>query len=338
MLNLISSKTYLPTTVPKKKNKFLRLFCLCCDYGLYLFNNLNKFNMSTAKQITVQIVNAFVDHDLGGNPAGVVLHADNLTTAEKQKLAAQVGLSEIAFVSSSKQAAFKLDFFTPNRQIAHCGHATIATFSYLSQLGQIPDPHSSKETIDGTREIILQGDLAFMEQKTPKYFPIDQQKVLQSLHLSENDLIDKQGISIVNTGNSFAIIPVASQDVLRALQPDFDLIQAISEEYDLIGYYLFCTQPSTTERDVSTRMFAPRYGIQEEAGTGMAAGPLAAYLYDKMGIKKDQFLIEQGWFMENPSPSLIQVELTIGDGSITKIMAGGKGIAMRSVIVEIAQA
>lgn len=281
------------------------------------------------------MVSAFVDHNLGGNPAGIVLNADELTTQQKQQLAAKIGLSETAFVSSSKQAAFKLDFFTPNKQIAHCGHATIAAFSYLSQLGKIPHPHSSKETIDGTREVVLKGELAFMEQRSPKYLAVDQQKILQSLHLTESDLLENQHISIVNTGNSFAIIPVANQHILSTVKPDFKLIQEISEEYDLIGYYLFCPQASTTERDATTRMFAPRYGIQEESGTGMAAGPLAAYLYDKMGIKKDQFLFEQGWFMEKPAHSLIIVELTTEGEAITKIMAGGKGIPLRSMVVEI---
>ncbi|WP_245823732.1 PhzF family phenazine biosynthesis protein [Photobacterium proteolyticum] len=46
---------------------------------------------------------------------------------------ASFGLSETAFVSQSDVADFKLAFFTPNRRIAHCGHATIATFSCLTQ-------------------------------------------------------------------------------------------------------------------------------------------------------------------------------------------------------------
>jgi PhzF family phenazine biosynthesis protein len=89
--------------------------------------------------IQVQIVNAFTDNDLGGNPAGVVLDADELNAQQKISIAAKVGLSETAFVSSSNSAAYKLDFFTPTRQIAHCGHATIATFSYLRQLNRIKE-------------------------------------------------------------------------------------------------------------------------------------------------------------------------------------------------------
>jgi PhzF family phenazine biosynthesis protein len=120
-------------------------------------------------EVVVQIVNAFIDGDSGGNPAGVVVDANMLTSAQKLAVAQQVGLSETAFVSASNAAAIKLEFFTPTRQIAHCGHATFATFSLLRQLGVISDGPSSKETIDGNRDILLKGDMAFMEQRAPRY-------------------------------------------------------------------------------------------------------------------------------------------------------------------------
>lgn len=120
-------------------------------------------------KIDVQLINAFVEGDSGGNPAGVVLDADALSDAQKQQIAQRVGYSETAFVSASASADFKLDFFTPTRRIAHCGHATIATFSYLTQLGRVTGTQTSKETIDGNRAIELRGELAFMEQTAPVY-------------------------------------------------------------------------------------------------------------------------------------------------------------------------
>jgi predicted PhzF superfamily epimerase YddE/YHI9 len=58
----------------------------------------------------------------------------------------------------------------------------------------------------------------------------------------------------------------------------------------------------------------------------MAAGPLACYLYDQLQIQKEQFLIEQGHYMSPPSPSVIQVKLSLQDHRITGLMAGGKGV------------
>ena len=308
--------------------------------GVLYLNGLDtkkNFQMNSFQKIEVKIVNAFVDNGKGGNPAGIVLNADELTSEQKLKIASKVGLSETAFVSKSKSADFKLDFFTPTRQIAHCGHATIATFSYLAQLNLIKSQSSSKETIDGRREILIQGDLAFMEQKPPIYKGLQdrKEKILESLGLTEKNILMNAPISIVDTGNAFAIIPVANDDILKNIIPDFDLIKEISEELDLIGYYVFCTQTNNAARDVNTRMFAPRYGIEEEAGTGMAAGPLACYLFDILGLKKERILIQQGWFMKQPSPSLIIVDLSLDNGKITKIMAGGKGISMTSLTVEI---
>ncbi len=105
----------------------------------------------TVRQVTVEIVHGVVDGGAGGNPAGVVLDADELGEQDMQTVAARVGMSETAFVSESKTEGFKLDFFTPNRLIAHCGHATIAAFSHLDALGRIPNPNTSKETVDGPK-------------------------------------------------------------------------------------------------------------------------------------------------------------------------------------------
>jgi PhzF family phenazine biosynthesis protein len=295
--------------------------------------------MDKLQTVEVQILNAFVDNGKGGNPAGVVLDADHLTNSQKLKIAKAVGLSETAFVSSSDTADFKLDFFTPNKQIAHCGHATIATFSYLSELGKLPNPLTSKETIDGIRKITTADGLAFMEQKSPSYIDVSHKKkeILASLNLNEKDLLPNAAISLVNTGNSFFIIPIADSETLKNIVPNFDLIAELSEEFDLIGYYVFTLDAESKDRDVTTRMFAPRYGIEEEAGTGMAAGPLACYLHDKLEIKKNKFFIQQGKYMNLPSVSLIIVELDIKNDVIVGLMAGGKGISVTKKFIQIAE-
>lgn len=118
-------------------------------------------------KIDIPIINAFVDEHKGGNPAGVVLDAQQYSQDQKQRIAASIGLSETAFVSPSSVADFKLEFFTPTRQIAHCGHATIATFCYLRQIGLLPNDQTSKETIDGRREILMQGDMPTWNNRRP---------------------------------------------------------------------------------------------------------------------------------------------------------------------------
>ncbi len=294
------------------------------------------------RNIQVQVVNAFIAGEEGGNPAGVVLNADSYSEVEMQAIAANVGMSETAFVSQSKTEAFKLDFFTPNRRIDHCGHATIATFSYLAELGLVSEGQSSKETVDGPRKIIIKDHDAYMEQLAPKYkFPenwkevnVTVEDVLLSVGLGNEDLDERVSPVLVNTGNNFIVIGVENEEILKNLQPNFKQISDISEKLDLIGYYIFTTNTKEDNIQATTRMFAPHYAIEEEAATGMAAGPLACVLHDFLNVSEDKIRIEQGRFMSPISPSLITAELSVDNGKITGLMVGGKGKVAKTINVE----
>ncbi|MFD1140173.1 PhzF family phenazine biosynthesis protein [Larkinella insperata] len=309
-----------------------------CLQNSLLFVNFPDI-MST---VTISVVNAFVDGGTGGNPAGIVLDADRFDQATKQRIATRVGLSETAFVSASAVADFNLEFFTPVRQIAHCGHATIAAFSYLAQQGILTKTHSSRETVDGPRAVYLDGDLAFMEQAAPTYqFPdlldaeVTNLRILQSLGLTPSDLLDDQLPLVVNTGNSFMLVPVRSAEIVQWAVPNQAEIERVSERLDLVGYYLFSPDTRKPDRDAGARMFAPAYGINEEAATGMAAGPLACYLYDALKLRKTTFLIEQGHLMQPPSPSLLTARLQTEQGLITGLLVGGSAQVSHTIDIHI---
>ncbi|UWQ45005.1 PhzF family phenazine biosynthesis protein [Leisingera aquaemixtae] len=301
--------------------------------------------------VTARIVNGFVTRRgtgghvqaTGGNPAGVVLDADGLSGAQMLEIAQKVGLSETAFVSRSRSEGFKLDFFTPARRIAHCGHATIAAFSYLAELGRVAEGETSKETVDGPRKIIIRDGAAYMEQLAPRYEAaadwadrgVRAEDVLAALGLDEDSLDPRFAPVLANTGNSFVLVAVRDAAVLAAIQPRLPQIEAISEALDLIGFYVFTTDPAATAADATTRMFAPRYGIAEESATGMAAGPLACALYDHLSVRKPRLMIEQGHFMVPASPSEITVELGLEAGRITGLMAGGSGAVMQELEISL---
>ncbi|MCB0279111.1 MAG: PhzF family phenazine biosynthesis protein [Calditrichaeota bacterium] len=278
----------------------------------------------------VYVLHAFTDQGKGGNPAGLVLDADHLTNPQMQEIAAKIGLSETAFVMKSSQADFKLLFFTPNKQIGDCGHATVATFSYLKQIGKINSDQSSKETIVGIRDIFIDGDRIAMQQSAPVFTEIEPARfnaIRDSLALNDTDFADHP--CIVRTEENFLIIPLKSESAVRKAKPDFDAIQSISEDYQLIGYYLFSMETRISGRDAGTRMFAPRYGIPEEAATGMAAGPLGCYLYERMHLNKSTFSIEQGALMNPASPSLLEVELEFSHSKIKQVLVGGRAELIR---------
>ncbi len=71
---------------------------------------------------------AFTDHGAGGNPAGVVLDATGLNDTDRLAVAARIGYSETAFVEDTDQDGhYRVRYFSPQAEVAFCGHATIAT-------------------------------------------------------------------------------------------------------------------------------------------------------------------------------------------------------------------
>src|ERR1700722_15774922 len=69
---------------------------------------------------------AFSANPAGGNPAGVVLDAAGLSDDAMQRIAADVGFSETAFLLPRQDGAFPVRYFSPLVEVPFCGHATIA--------------------------------------------------------------------------------------------------------------------------------------------------------------------------------------------------------------------
>src|SRR5206468_7525346 len=79
------------------------------------------------------LVDAFSAQPLAGNPAGVLLDGAELDAAAMQRIAAELKHSETAFPLPAREpgAALHLRWFTPESEVAFCGHATLATFHVL---------------------------------------------------------------------------------------------------------------------------------------------------------------------------------------------------------------
>lgn len=85
------------------------------------------------KKIIVKQYDAFSTKPGMGNPAGIVLDADNLIDEEMQKIASKVGFNECAFPVKSNVADLRIRYFTPGHEMDLCGHAKWLLFFLLLQ-------------------------------------------------------------------------------------------------------------------------------------------------------------------------------------------------------------
>lgn len=277
--------------------------------------------------VVVFTVDSFVKDNKGGNPAGVVLDADDLSDIQMQNIAKQVSFSETAFVHKSNKATFKVRFFTPNSEVDLCGHATIATFSLLRSKGLISNGLFSQESKAGILKITVDHDSVYMNQILPKYYDIlDKAEIVDSLKLASNDCLTNLPVQIVSTGLKDVIVSVNDLAILSSIQPDFEKISKLSKKYNVTGYHVFSLE-TKFGATAHCRNFAPLYDINEESATGTSNGALACYLYNNGVVNKEQsaeLVFEQGYSMGKPSEILVR--LKIKKDKISEVLVGGTAI------------
>ena len=269
-------------------------------------------------------LNAFARKPGGGNPAGVVLHADNLTEEQMLNISAEIGLSETAFVGKSNCADVKVRFFTPAAEVNLCGHATIATYFLMGNTGILRPGCYTQETRAGILPVEIRPDgTVFMDQSLPEFLKcVDKAELADSLRISEDAFLPGLPTRIVSTGLRDILIPIKSMKQLLSIRPDFRKVMEISRKYGVIGYHLFALE--TEGKAVAIcRNFAPLYEIPEEAATGTSNGALACYLFHQGVITESagNMIFEQGDSMGRPSE--IRAELTVEDGEIRRVRVGG---------------
>lgn len=284
----------------------------------------------------VFILNSFAKTNLGGNPAGVVLNAENLSTEEMQLIAQKVGVSETAFVKKSNKADFKVQFFSPGGEVDLCGHATIAVFSLLKQEKLISYGKYSQETKAGILSLeIDKNDFIYMDQTLPIFSEIVEEKLIaEALGLSVERITNtKLRPQVVSTGLRDIIAHVSSMEDLFCLNPDYEKIKKLSIKYNTIGIHVFTLKNITKEAVALTRNFAPLYDINEESATGTANGALSCYLFKNNQIFEENvsnLKFDQGYNMNMPSE--IFSKLTTENGDIKRIQVGGKAIKVNESI------
>ncbi|MCT4595372.1 MAG: PhzF family phenazine biosynthesis protein [Anaeromicrobium sp.] len=283
----------------------------------------------------VSIINAFGKSEEGGNGAGVLLDANNLSEEQMQKIAKEVGLSETAFVKNSSVADFKVRFFTPVKEVDLCGHATIATFYLLKKRGLIKGGNYTQETKAGVLNVQVNEDNSIlMDQSMPEFYEkLDKEEIAKSLNINVEHISDELPVQIVSTGLKDVMVPIKSMEILNSMEPDFEMIRETSKKYEVVGYHAFSLE-TIGNTTAHCRNFAPLYDILEESATGTSNGALSSYLYEHGKLDKMENLVfEQGYAMRMPSE--IKAALEVDGGKIKKVKVGGIALEVKLMIVSI---
>jgi len=273
-------------------------------------------------------VDVFAPRPMSGNPLGVVLDAEKWPEERMQGLAAELGLSETAFVlpPEDERHAARLRIFTPARELPMAGHPVIGAAWVLATSGRMPS-RALLETGVGPLEVRVSGTVATMTQTTPQAGPVvDPTPVAQACGL---EAADSPPAQVWSTGLPQLMVPVPSVEALAAARPDAEALAALGEAGGWVGVSFYAVEGTRASGvEARVRHFAPGAGVLEEPGTGSAAGALGACLAEA-GFGRDsalQLVVRQGIEMGRPGEIAVRVDQP--DGGPPRVQVGGRVIAI----------
>ncbi len=220
------------------------------------------------------IVDAFASQVFSGNPAAVFLATGQESDAWMQKLAAEMNLSETAFVSKQGEL-WNLRWLTPTTEVPLCGHATLATAHLLFEAGLVPAGQAIRFQ---TRSGILAARA--VEGEIELDFPL----VRVEMAPPPAGLLDVYGVQApvlgaAREGRECWILELDSPEAVKRARP------ATAEFVSRGAPDLLLTSRSPGGNpEIVSRFFGPNVGIPEDPVTGSAHCALADYWFQRQGL------------------------------------------------------
>jgi PhzF family phenazine biosynthesis protein len=221
-------------------------------------------------QAELHLVDAFTSSPFRGNTAAVCFPDGPADAVWMQQVAAELKHSETAFLFPEGEK-WNLRWFTPEKELELCGHATLAAAFILWETNRVPKDRAIEfTTLSGPLTVKQDADWISMD------FPAEPATASMSIP----GLGQALGVEPLYTGrNRFDILvelPLA--DDVCDLDPDFEALSAIKTRGIIVT-----AASDIPHVDFVSRFFAPSVGVPEDPVTGSAHCCLAPYWGEKLG-------------------------------------------------------
>ncbi len=283
------------------------------------------------------LADVFTERPFGGNPLAVFLDAEGLDSAQMQTIAAELNLSETAFLGrpESEGAAWPLRIFTPKMELPFAGHPTIGTALGMAWAGLLKEGDDLvfqegvgpvSVTLSWQDRRAVQARLTITAEPDLRE-PQALERLGNLIGLEAGDLgtcIDGRQLSpkAVSMGVPFTILPVKDLTTLSQAEVNLGTWRDLLAESWAPHLYLIAPASAEESADFRVRMFAPAMGIAEDPATGAAAAALAALLTDA-GLDGPWHL-DQG--VEMGRPSRLSLSVKERDGRNLSLEVGGAAV------------
>lgn len=220
----------------------------------------------------VTVIDAFAERPFEGNPAAVCLLDAPATEDWMRGLAAEMNLSETAFLTPGDDGAFSLRWLTPEVEVDLCGHATLASAHLLYEVGHVsPEDVVRFDTRSGRLTVRQSGERTYTMD-----FPATPPEAADL-----DGVAEAFGVESMWTGRSRfdGFVVLESEAAVRGVTPDLGAVAGL----DVRGVILTARADESSPYEVVSRFFAPGAGVPEDPVTGSAHCAIGPYWASEWG-------------------------------------------------------
>jgi PhzF family phenazine biosynthesis protein len=216
-------------------------------------------------------VDAFTTQPFKGNPAAVMILKDTLPDELMQNIAAEINLSETAFLFHKPSGHYDIRWFTPTTEVQLCGHATLAAAHILWHELNVKNDTLYFDSLSGILMATQQNGKITLD------FPAYGSEPMAI----PDRLTSALGVAPVCVSKAFddCIVELHSADEVINLTPNISKLMNI----DCRAVIITAEAKAGSQYDFVSRFFAPRVGVPEDPVSGSAHCKLAPYWAKRMG-------------------------------------------------------
>jgi len=273
-------------------------------------------------------IDAFASGSSAGNPAAVVYldSLDELSAQEMLQIAKELKgfVSEVGFVCPATDVDFRLRYFSAEREVAFCGHATIAILNDIVANDAAMQAKATLSIATQTDRLMVENRFqkeksVFISAPLPKSSTkkISSTAVATALHCSVEDLAASRPVQIVNGGLETLVVPMQGLESILSVSPDLDILNAFCVQIGVDIIILYSSEVASQASHYRTRVFAPTFGYLEDPATGSGNAAFGYYLLQHGLWHGEMITIEQNGLRENPNyVKLFSTAVASGDAQV----------------------
>ncbi len=287
------------------------------------------------KKLRFKKIDAFASRNSSGNPAAVVYldKLEELSTEEKLQIAKELKgfVSEVGFVSPGMETDYELCYFSSEREVAFCGHATIAILNDI--IANDETLHSKATLSIATQNARLQVENRYRDEKSvyisapPSRFStkeIGAAEIAKALNSRPEDLDESRPIQIVNGGLETLIVPMAGLSQILCATPELEILKEFCLQIGADIVLVYSSEVAFQESRYRTRVFAPTFGYLEDPATGSGNSAFGYYLLAHNMWQGEKIKIEQNGFRD--TPNFVQLFARRTNAGDARVWFGGSAI------------